>query len=562
MKKKILILIMMCFASLIFAQIKNYVGIVRQTLSSDTTAYFTEMKDSFTEEGFSQYAESVDYFLKGGFGSGFVYVDKNGNNYVITNLHVVPLAEKASIEFEDVQGNTKKYENLKVIYADEKVDLAILSFANNEKPFKNGLKISSKILTDGQDVWSAGFPALGKDPSWQLGRGIVSNSVAKVKEIVNPEISTIIQHSAQVDSGNSGGPLLLQDATVQGGYTVVGVNTAKAIGRQAANFAIPASALVTFIDNALSNKMTSTEESLIKESKEFADIFAEKDFDFTDIGLFVSNEWILREGKMAIFNLINEPASSNKTTVMKIFANYSAFEGMRYAIALKIWQTLNLDKSKEMSCSYKKVETANKSTKCVFAFKQLKNNIETTWIIENNKWKLTAWQDVSFDKKIKSKNKNYSETGLLMYENFISGNFIYSHYLNENLKTGIGFNICAMFDYALYGGESYPLESKDSKIDGNVTNIYAGIAIPLNIKNILTFIPEVKLGVGLVSYGGDYLSDIMYSYGVGVTAATQFDLPVNIQLRLGYNCFNIFALGVDSGALKQLNLGLGLLLKL
>ena len=130
---------MVSFVAMSFAQIKNYVGIVRQNLSAETTAYFTEMKDTFTKEGFTQYAESIDYFLEGGFGSGFVYVDKNGNNYVITNLHVVPLVENASIEFEDTQGNVKKYENLKVIYADEKVDLAILAFANNEKPFKEGL---------------------------------------------------------------------------------------------------------------------------------------------------------------------------------------------------------------------------------------------------------------------------------------------------------------------------------------------------------------------------------------------------------------------------------------
>ena len=64
MKKKILVLIMVSFVAMSFAQIKNYVGIVRQNLSAETTAYFTEMKDIFTKEGFTQYAESIDYFKK------------------------------------------------------------------------------------------------------------------------------------------------------------------------------------------------------------------------------------------------------------------------------------------------------------------------------------------------------------------------------------------------------------------------------------------------------------------------------------------------------------------
>jgi len=559
-KKKILVLIMVSFVAMSFAQIKNYVGIVRQNLSAETTAYFTEMKDTFTKEGFTQYAESIDYFLEGGFGSGFVYVDKNGNNYVITNLHVVPLVENASIEFEDTQGNVKKYENLKVIYADEKVDLAILAFANNEKPFKEGLKIASKNLTDGQDVWSAGFPALGKEPSWQLGRGIVSNAVAKVKDIIRPEISTVIQHSAQVDSGNSGGPLLLADATVQGGYAVVGVNTAKAIGRQAANFAIPAKTLITFIDNALANKATATEESLVTESKEFAEIFSEKDFDFDNIGLFISNEWILRDGRKAIFNLIDEKASSNKTAIMKIFTNYSVFEGMRYAIALKIWDILNLDKSQEMNCSYKNFKKENNSYKTSFSFEQLKHEIESTWIVENNKWKLSGWQDVSFDKKATSKNKKAAKKGLIVLEDFIAGDFGISHYLNDELKTGMGLNISSSFEYLLYGGELYTLKSKNSVIDGNILNVYCGLMLPLNITNILLVIPDVKAGFGLIGYGSEYMSDMMWSFGFGVTLASQFDLPINLRLRLGYNNFKAVLVDEDafSASLKQLNLGLGI----
>lgn len=62
---------------------------------------------------------------------------------------------------------------------------------------------------DGTEVWSAGFPGLGGKPMWQLGKGTITNASAKIKELIAPNISTIIQHSAEVDAGNSGGPLLL-----------------------------------------------------------------------------------------------------------------------------------------------------------------------------------------------------------------------------------------------------------------------------------------------------------------------------------------------------------------
>ncbi|WP_461252116.1 hypothetical protein, partial [Treponema sp. R8-4-B8] len=45
-------------------------------------------------------AESLNASRMGGYGSGFVYVDKNGVNYIITNYHVVANASNFSITFE------------------------------------------------------------------------------------------------------------------------------------------------------------------------------------------------------------------------------------------------------------------------------------------------------------------------------------------------------------------------------------------------------------------------------------------------------------------------------
>ena len=143
------------------AQVKNYVGIVRQKYYPAQEEFLKDLSDSLKRNGYSSYSEYVNDYLKGGFGSGFIYVDKDGTNYVVTNRHVVSQAASASIEFENEDGSTKKYENLSVVITDDDIDLAILRFEGNAKPFKNGLSISSAKLSDGQNVVSAGFARSG-----------------------------------------------------------------------------------------------------------------------------------------------------------------------------------------------------------------------------------------------------------------------------------------------------------------------------------------------------------------------------------------------------------------
>ncbi len=85
------------------------------------------------------------YFLakaeKGGFGSGFIYVDRNGNNYIITNRHVVDQCEEADVKFENEDGTFKLFTDCKVLWVDPDVDLAVLAFPNNNKIFKIGFAI-------------------------------------------------------------------------------------------------------------------------------------------------------------------------------------------------------------------------------------------------------------------------------------------------------------------------------------------------------------------------------------------------------------------------------------
>ena len=159
MKKRLaigLILFAGLIPSFLFAQVKSYIGVVRQQYYSEYVDMFKKMSKELKDEGYNTYSKSIDGYLEGGFGSGFVWVAKDGTNYVITNRHVVAQAETASVEFEDdATGEITKYEGLKVIATDDDIDIAILAFKDGEKPFKKGLELSQKALTDGQEVWSA-----------------------------------------------------------------------------------------------------------------------------------------------------------------------------------------------------------------------------------------------------------------------------------------------------------------------------------------------------------------------------------------------------------------------
>jgi len=210
LNKKVLLSILIINVFSAYAQIRDLVGVVRPDINPQVVTFLKDFQSELKAKSYTSYANEIDNYLAGSFGSGFIYVDADGNNYVVTNRHVVGESKTASIEFENPEtGAVTKFENLTIAAFDDEIDVAILSFASGAKPFKKGLSFATEKVTDGMEVYSAGFPGLGGKPLWQFGKGTVTNSSARIKELINPEISVLIQHSAEVDAGNSGGPLLI-----------------------------------------------------------------------------------------------------------------------------------------------------------------------------------------------------------------------------------------------------------------------------------------------------------------------------------------------------------------
>ena len=175
-------------------------------------------------------------------GSGFI-VSKEG--LIITNKHVVSDQEA---RYQIITSNDKKYQAQK-IYRDPLNDVAIIKIdpsenaGNSLKPVEIG---DSGRLQVGQFVIAIGT-ALGEFKNTVttgvisgLGRGITAGD--EFQGYVE-RLDNVIQTSAAIIPGNSGGPLLNSSAQV------IGVNTAVASGGQNIGFALP----INVIKDSLKN---------------------------------------------------------------------------------------------------------------------------------------------------------------------------------------------------------------------------------------------------------------------------------------------------------------------
>ncbi len=323
-----------------FAQVKNYVGVVRETHYPAYDEFLDDLGKTFKSHGYNTYAEYVDAYRKGGFGSGFVYVDAEGNNYIITNRHVVSQMASASIEFEGADGGVTKYDNLSMFITDDDIDLAILRFEGNAKPFKTGLPLFEGKLADGQDVQSAGYPGLMGEPVWQFGKGSVTNASARIKDMIDPTISTVIQHSAQIDAGNSGGPLLVASKNAADGYEVVGINTWKAVGRDATNFAIPAKLAIQLIEKA----KKPADDATLKADRvaKFKAALTESTNDYTAIVKFISYDMASKQGEASFEEILKHGSTAVRNRIASEFS-YNPMEGLRYAVAYTVYKDFSAE---------------------------------------------------------------------------------------------------------------------------------------------------------------------------------------------------------------------------
>ncbi len=149
-------------------------------------------------------------------GSGFVY-EYDSQMIVITNNHVVEDADSITVTFADE--NTYDAE---IIGTDVYTDVAILSVDAPENEFYPLEIVSSSTVSVGDYVIAIGSPY---GLSGTMTTGIVSavdRTLTITENMRNSyEITGLIQTSAPINSGNSGGPLMTYDGQVIGVTTAI-----------------------------------------------------------------------------------------------------------------------------------------------------------------------------------------------------------------------------------------------------------------------------------------------------------------------------------------------------
>lgn len=559
MYRHILLTVMLIFAAALncFGQtavLRDYVGMISQTFHPDVVTYLQEFQRKLDKRSYAAAAKAIDIYLKGDSGTGFVYVANDGQNYILTNYHVISQAITLSVTFEKQDGEQSKFSDLIIVAADEDMDIALLTFAGGQKPFKQGLAFLSRPVEEGDDVFSAGFPQAGTAMIWQLGRGMISNAMVRLpqEDGNNKRIGPYIQHTAQIDPGNSGGPLLVQIQGVPAGYAVAGINTLSYRGRQAANYSIPLSRVQSFLDASLKPKLEEKRARLDARLASFIDGLGASKAVYPHIAAYLSNDCTGENAEFALSEMIEKAPKTVSDDIVHTFA-YSPVDGMAHAVAWTIENTLRF-RSGKITVSVDTV-SENGANGYTVSFNVNDKIISSEWINEYGIWRIKTFGDfASGDKtliKKKAEAKAASDRLRANPDMQISGGFVWI----TDYEAGFGADI--VFRLGNYLGSGVRGFFARGFIELDITG---GVYIPIKLGSV-ALTPYGNIGVGFhlkepLEPSGDRESSGLFNgrdldFGIPIHAGLQFTTTavpgLFLQTAYQYNAFNWLGLLEDSG---------------
>jgi len=540
--KLIIFLLILILSSIseIFAQstLRDYVVIVKPVYHESTTEFLKEYSDRLKKQDYFYSADFLNAFIEGkGFGSGFFVKAGNGKVYLLTNKHVVLQAATVTVEFSKTDGSRLVYEGGKIVSIAENEDLALIAFPD-ETNIINVLQLSDIQPEDGNTIFSAGYPGMAGKPSWQLGKGIISNSAYRMENIDEENKTTAIQHTAQIDRGSSGSPLLVADKNQKLGYAVVGLNTWKIKDRENVNLAIPSSVIVKFISNATKKDIILNNDSLVKTSIQFA---SDMSHGYKKILKYISYDFISKLSVDNFYSYFDKASEDVKNDITMALTNGHPIEAVRIALANAVYMSIEKTKNDIQFSSLKGTISVQEPSSVIYL--NNKKSVYSSWIIEQNSLKINGISSL----KIFDINKSVGKSWDFGYDLNLGADFAIPFTAAEETGYGIefeaaipGFNKTFVgaslhkyshlaykkeFDYDLY--QDVITATGFSNYTELCLNL--GIQYPLQISKIF-FIPYIKGSIG--AYMGD-ISQLIARATFGLKTAYEIDSRSYLIINLG-----------------------------
>ena len=420
-------------------------------------------------------------------------------------------AESANIEFLLEDQSAKVFNKCKILAIDKDNDLAIIQLPIEAK-FDKSLTLSSDKPTDGVDVYTAGYPALSSLPSWQFGKGIISNNSLHVDEIMIGN-TTVIQHTAQIDAGSSGGPLLIKNTNSE--YEIIGMNTWKAKDRENVNIAIPGSVIKKFITKYLSEKNKNyTKEEL---QQRVNDLSSVSNDGYKKILPFISYNFISHISVKSFFEILKKSDEKVKDEIIKQFNTGFPIEGVRIAIAENI--------SKKVKGKSITISTINNFSPTDIVEVQLSfdSKLEKTfWISNYGNWMLENFQALKLDaewSKGLCDEYGYKNSVGVAYNTNSTWDFSYIRTVRTYFTYGVTVNTGDMTGLQLNIGGELPYRFQNKLFFIPFANLYAG--------------PEFNAGSG--GYSMDSKGDFCAGLKIGAELSYQIGEKSYFIVGLGFN---------------------------
>jgi serine protease Do len=409
------------------------------------------------------------------------------------------------------------------------MDIALLAFAEGQRPFSQGLSFLTRAVQEGENVLSAGFPRLGTAMIWQLGAGIVSNALVRLPvDDTDKTIGPFIQHTAQIDPGNSGGPLLIQTPGVPSGYSVVGINTLSAIRRQGTNFSIPMNRVRSFLDASLQSPAEDALTRLDTRLDAFIEGLNSPKAVYPHIAGYLSNACTGENVEYAYREFLNKGTRAQWEHI----TNRDTVEAMSYFVA---WLIENNLRRGYISITKESV-TPMDNGRYKVTFNVNNRPVDSEWVNEYGIWRIRTFGAFAAGDKafVEKKTKENATAEKLRTDPSFQFSVGYTHILGRTYAVGLDF--LGRTGYLGYGMSLYIAEDLFFQIDA-VTGVY----VPIKTGPV-AFTPFLDLGFALQfkssnTGGNEY--NIPMDFGLCFKPGLQFTTAavpgLYLQLEYQYN---------------------------